>query len=89
VRNVLCQSMIELAADPAFLFFTGDLGFQALEPLRAAAGARGRMRRIWWPVQKRPKRAFDLCTLARGCDMVRHMVRLDCLQSQRPYRFPS
>jgi len=40
MRNVLCQSLTEHAADPNFVFLTGDLGFQALEPLRAAAGPR-------------------------------------------------
>lgn len=40
MRNVLCQSLIGLARDPAFVFLTGDLGFRALEPLREAAGLR-------------------------------------------------
>jgi transketolase len=40
MRNALCQSLTEHAADPNFVFLTGDLGFQALEPLRAAAGPR-------------------------------------------------
>jgi transketolase len=40
MRNELCQSMIGQARDPAFVFLTGDLGFQALEPLREAAGPR-------------------------------------------------
>jgi transketolase len=40
MRNVLCQSLVGLATDPAFVFLTGDLGFQALEPLQAAAGSR-------------------------------------------------
>jgi transketolase len=40
VRNVLCETLTGLAADPRFVFLTGDLGFQALEPLRAAAGPR-------------------------------------------------
>jgi transketolase len=40
VRNVLCQSLVARAADPEFVFLTGDLGFQALEPLRDAAGPR-------------------------------------------------
>ena len=37
MRNVFCQSLIG-HAEPAFVFLTGDLGFQALEPLQAAAG---------------------------------------------------
>ena len=40
MRNLLCQSLTEHAADPNFVFLTGDLGFQALEPLRTAAGPR-------------------------------------------------
>jgi transketolase len=40
VRNVLCQSLVAHAVDPDFAFLTGDLGFQALEPLRDAAGSR-------------------------------------------------
>jgi len=41
VRNVLCETLTGLAADdPRFVFLTGDLGFQALEPLREAAGPR-------------------------------------------------
>ena len=40
MRNALCHSLTARAADPAFVFLTGDLGFQALEPLRAAMGAR-------------------------------------------------
>ena len=40
MRNVFCRSLIGLAKDPAFVFLTGDLGFQALEPLREAAGPR-------------------------------------------------
>jgi transketolase len=40
MRNSLCQSLLRCAADPDFVFLTGDLGFQALEPLRAAAGER-------------------------------------------------
>ena len=40
MRNVLCQSLTAHAADPNFVFLTGDLGFQALEPLCAAAGER-------------------------------------------------
>ena len=40
MRNVFCNSLLELAWNPAFVFLTGDLGFQALEPLRAGMGAR-------------------------------------------------
>lgn len=40
MRNVLCQSLVTHAADPRFVFLTGDLGFMALEPLQAAAGPR-------------------------------------------------
>jgi transketolase len=34
MRNAFRDALIEFAADPAFVFLTGDLGFQALEPLR-------------------------------------------------------
>jgi transketolase len=40
MRNVFCQSLLAAAADPAFVFLTGDLGFMALEPLREAMGER-------------------------------------------------
>ncbi len=40
MRNVLCQSLVRHASEPAFVFLTGDLGFQALEPLQAAGGSR-------------------------------------------------
>jgi transketolase len=40
MRNVFCQSLLAAAADPAFVFLTGDLGFMALEPLREAMGSR-------------------------------------------------
>jgi len=40
VRNALCSSLIELSADPDFVFLTGDLGYKALEPLRDALGPR-------------------------------------------------
>ena len=40
MRNELCQSLVGLASNPDFIFLTGDLGFQALEPLQAAAGSR-------------------------------------------------
>jgi transketolase len=40
MRHVLCQSLVAHAAHPDFVFLTGDLGYQALEPLQAAAGSR-------------------------------------------------
>ena len=40
MRNVFRNALIEFAADPAFVFLTGDLGFQALEPLREKMGER-------------------------------------------------
>jgi transketolase len=40
MRNAFCQAMVALAADPDFVFLTGDLGFKALEPLQAALGPR-------------------------------------------------
>ncbi len=40
MRTVFCQSMIEAASRPEFVFLTGDLGYKALEPLREAMGCR-------------------------------------------------
>jgi transketolase len=40
MRNAFRDALIEFAADPAFVFLTGDLGFQALEPLRQKMGER-------------------------------------------------
>ncbi len=40
MRNILCRTLVDRAADPNFVFLTGDLGYKALEPLRDAAGAR-------------------------------------------------
>lgn len=40
MRHGICRALLRHAAAPDFLFLTGDLGFQALEPLRDAAGAR-------------------------------------------------
>src|SRR5476651_1229134 len=40
MMNVFCQSLVAAAADPAFVFLTGDLGFMALEPLRDRMGER-------------------------------------------------
>ena len=40
MRKAFCSALEELAANPAFVFLTGDLGFQALEPLREKMGGR-------------------------------------------------
>src|SRR5579871_95096 len=40
MRNALCSSLLDCAADPAFVFLTGDLGYKALEPLQERAGER-------------------------------------------------
>lgn len=40
MRNEFCRAMVDLAADESFVFLTGDLGFQALEPLQQALGDR-------------------------------------------------
>jgi transketolase len=40
MRNAFCSALVELADNPAFVFLTGDLGFQALEPLRHKMGER-------------------------------------------------
>jgi transketolase len=40
VRDVLCKALVRCAADPRFVFLTGDLGYGALEALQAAAGPR-------------------------------------------------
>jgi len=40
VRNVLCAALVEQAVRPGLVFLTGDLGYNALEPLRAALGER-------------------------------------------------
>jgi transketolase len=40
MRNAFCQSLIQAASRPDFVFLTGDLGYKALEPLREAMGAR-------------------------------------------------
>ena len=34
MRKQLCSALLALANDPGMVFFTGDLGFMALEPLR-------------------------------------------------------
>lgn len=38
MRNAACASWVALYQQQPFVFLTGDLGFQALEPLRAAMG---------------------------------------------------
>ncbi len=40
MRQIFCQSLVESAHRPEFVFLTGDLGFKALEPLRDALGER-------------------------------------------------
>ena len=40
MRNEACQQWVELSRDHPFVFLTGDLGFNALEPLRDAMGER-------------------------------------------------
>jgi transketolase len=40
MRHILCQALVKSASRPEFVFLTGDLGFMALEPLRAALGPR-------------------------------------------------
>jgi transketolase len=40
MRNAFCTALVELSAQNSFVFFTGDLGFMALEPLRDAMGPR-------------------------------------------------
>jgi transketolase len=40
MRNAFCSALVALAADKRFVFFTGDLGFMALEPLQRAMGER-------------------------------------------------
>ena len=40
MRTVLATTLVGLSKDKDFVFLTGDLGFMALEPVRAAAGAR-------------------------------------------------
>ena len=32
MRNAFCTTLVEFAADPKFVFLTGDLGYQALDP---------------------------------------------------------
>lgn len=40
MRNAFCAAMVELSAARPIIFFTGDLGFMALEPLQNAMGQR-------------------------------------------------
>ena len=40
MRNVLCNTLVEYSTNPEFVFLTGDLGYNALEPLRDAMGKR-------------------------------------------------
>ena len=40
MRNVFCKTLVEHSQNEKFVFVTGDLGFAALEPLRAAMGRR-------------------------------------------------
>ena len=40
MRNELCRSLLAEARNEDFVFLTGDLGYSALEPLRAAMGER-------------------------------------------------
>lgn len=40
MRNVLCNTLVEYSTNPEFVFLTGDLGYNALEPLRDAMGSR-------------------------------------------------
>jgi len=40
MRNAFCSALVALSARKPFVFFTGDLGFMALEPLQQALGKR-------------------------------------------------
>jgi len=40
MRQAFCNSLVEEAHQPEFVFLTGDLGFKALEPLQAAMAER-------------------------------------------------
>jgi transketolase len=40
MRNAFCSALVAHSAEHKFVFFTGDLGFNALEPLRDAMGHR-------------------------------------------------
>ena len=40
MRNAFCSALVAMSAERKFVFFTGDLGFNALEPLQEAMGGR-------------------------------------------------
>jgi transketolase len=40
VRNILCDALVKCSPNPRFVFLTGDLGYQALEPLQESLGER-------------------------------------------------
>jgi transketolase len=40
MRNIFCETLVKNASRPDFIFLTGDLGYNALEPLQKAAGDR-------------------------------------------------
>lgn len=40
MRNILCQTLLRYSDNPEFVFLTGDLGYDVLEPLRDAIGIR-------------------------------------------------
>jgi transketolase len=40
MRNAFCDALVRVASRSDFVFLTGDLGFNALEPLQKAAGER-------------------------------------------------
>lgn len=40
MRNILCDTLVKCSDNPKFVFLTGDLGYQALEPLRESLGER-------------------------------------------------
>ena len=40
MRNAFCDTLMKYASDPDFVFLTGDLGYNALDPLQKAAGER-------------------------------------------------
>jgi len=40
VRNTFCETLVKQSSRPDFVFLTGDLGYNALEPLQKAAGDR-------------------------------------------------
>ena len=40
MRQVACKTLVEMSADPSFVFLTADSGFSVLEPLQVALGER-------------------------------------------------